>query len=473
MKFSQDALWAGTEHALQAHFANEELVAAKLSAGPGDMGQDDDDGDSPYLVSQVRDGVAIINIKGSLTNRDSWVNKYFGITSYPAIREALVWAAQSADVSQILLDVDSGGGAVNGVADTANLIRVINDRIKPVTAFAGGTMASAAYWLGCSAGKVYAENTAMVGSIGVLTTHVEYSKQMAAEGATATVVRSGKYKALANSVEPLSAEGKAQLESLVNATDAIFVQHVATMRNSTYPDVQNRMGEGREFIGAAAQNVGLIDGVSTFDSVLSSLCQDQLDTQTSYANNGGSTQPGVVMKRALTEAEIAAMAEGAALNAAASAEVVAEQVQKAEPESQDAAEAVVQAAPVQADVLGFLQAQIRDKDAALLTANVEIAALKKAAEDFQSLQGGMMEITKASVGNLRIALGLPPVDLSAATPASVLAMHADLKTQFSAKFKAGGVAVVLDESKQGGEQREMSALERARLNAARPRIRPN
>ncbi len=469
MKIPQDKLWAGTEQSLQAHLAMEEQAQAKLLAGPYDDGTDDEN-DVPYLISSVTDGVAVINVKGALTNSDSWVNEYLGRTSYPALRSALVYAATNADIKSIVLDVDSGGGAVNGVADTANLIRMVNDKVKPVYAFAGGSMASAAYWLGCAAGEVYAENTAMVGSIGVLCTHVEYSKQMAADGVTATVVRSGKYKALANSVEPLSAEGKAQLQASVDATDLIFSQHVADMTGKSLAYVQEHMGQGREFIGQAAADVGLIKGVTSFDTLMSSVCQKQLDASTSNLNNMQNPQGGM-MKKALTDAAIAAMAEGGVV-AGAPAAVVAEPVEAAAPvvEPVAAAAPVVEAAPApQADVISFLQAQIKEKDAALLSANVELAGLKKTQEDFQSAHAGLMEIACKSVSNMSIALGGSALDMSTSSAVQVLAQHASLKEKFQTQFKAGGVAAV-SAGEPEKDAPELTAAQRARIQAARPRL---
>ena len=114
------------------------------------------------------------------------------MTTYPDIRRAAIFGATDEKVSAILLDIESGGGSVNGVSDTGNLISMINDNVKPVTAFTDGLMASAAYWLGSSAGDVYSSKTSVVGSIGVISTHMEISAMLKKEGVGVTVMRAGR-----------------------------------------------------------------------------------------------------------------------------------------------------------------------------------------------------------------------------------------------------------------------------------------
>ena len=134
-----EVLWAGTEHSLAlAMEAHDRMMAGAFS----DDEEDDDDDEVPFNYS-VQGDVGIIAIKGSLTNRDVWYNRYLGVTSYADIRKALMYAASS-DVKAIVLDIDSGGGAVSGVADAGNLIKLIDQSVKPIYSFTDGAMCSAA-----------------------------------------------------------------------------------------------------------------------------------------------------------------------------------------------------------------------------------------------------------------------------------------------------------------------------------------
>jgi len=166
---SQYELWAGTEQSLEAY--NAAVTRAELKAD-GMQWQQSDPEALPHLLD-IQGDVGIISIKGSLTNDDSFMSMLRGATSYNDIRHAVVAAATNPDVKAILLDIDSGGGAVNGVMDTSKLIRMVHDNLKPVTAYGSGSLYSGAYWLGMAAGSVYAGETTGVGSIGVIAAHME------------------------------------------------------------------------------------------------------------------------------------------------------------------------------------------------------------------------------------------------------------------------------------------------------------
>jgi hypothetical protein len=66
-----EVLWAGTEHSLAlAMEAHDRMMAGAFS----DDDEEDDD-EVPFNYS-VQGDVGIIAIKGSLTNRDAWYNRY-------------------------------------------------------------------------------------------------------------------------------------------------------------------------------------------------------------------------------------------------------------------------------------------------------------------------------------------------------------------------------------------------------------
>ena len=275
-----DGLWAGTEEALHSLVARLIAQASRpipeaalvTYSTPGAQ----QDAPPPYLFGK-QGNVGIVEIKGPMTNATHYYDRYDKTASYPAIREALMHAVNDPEVETILLDIESGGGAVAGMFDAARLIRTINDRVKPVTAF-GESMFSAAYCLGSAAGQVFSTQSGGVGSIGIIATHMDVSKMYADMGINVTVMRSGQYKALANRFEPLSDKAKAQMQEGMDAAYQVFVQHVADMRGTTYPNADTKMAQGREFYGNAAKDIGLVDGITTFDALISKL-QESVDRQ--------------------------------------------------------------------------------------------------------------------------------------------------------------------------------------------------
>lgn len=464
-----DTLWLGSEASFLALMALEAQVLERMSMGPAGMPASKDE--QPYLLN-VQDGIGFIRIHGSLTNRESPWNQCLGITSYGAIREAVIAAASNPDVKEILLDINSGGGAANGVSDVGQLIRTVNDNVKPVTAFTDGSMSSAAYWLGSSAGKVYATKMSSVGSIGVIATHMEYSKQLKDDGVTATVMRAGKYKALVNSIEPLTAEAKARLEKDLQAAYKVFVDHVGEMRNHSSAYVDEHMAQGQDFFGEAALDAGLVDGITSFDALVSELKKKCEEANSTPRN----LNTGVTMKQALTTQGIAALAAGApAVAASATASAPAAPDTPATPETPqvEAAAAPVAAAaaaaPVAAqpnpEILSFVQGQLGEANAKLLDAHIQIKSLQDELAAKAATFGPLTELAGKSLNNLRVALNSAVVDVTKMAPEALLAAHAQASAEFDTKFKVGGVAAVDAVDAVRGQKVGIDPMHAARLAA--------
>lgn len=492
-RVTEEKVWAGTEASLHAALDAEEARATRMAAGDRIS---EKDRETSRLLSVDDDGVATISVKGPLTNDgDTIWNEWMGMTGYPEIRDAMISAATDTSVQHIILDIDSGGGAVSGVDDTAKLIRLVHDNVKPVTAFTDGSMYSAAYWLGSSAGEVYASKAAGMGSIGVIATHMERSEMLKEAGIGVTVVRAGKYKALANGVEKLTEEGKAQIQAGVDAAYKIFVGHVAEMRGKSYEFADSVMAQGREFYGQAGADAGLVDGIKSFDQVMSDVKRNLVDPsiKTAYTpgkqatglrveKDNGENGMGMKVRKALSEQDIAALAAGATLEAdqapetGAQAETdVAAQVEDAEVSAQvetsDEASAegtgVGQAAEVDASAgaLKFVAEQLKAAQDDLVASKIEASKLKDKLEAMQAVVEPLKDIAAKAVNNMRVALGGSLIDMSASSPAQILAEHVSVSASFASKFKVGGVSATNVEEQV--KKPAVGASHMARVNAAR------
>jgi signal peptide peptidase SppA len=479
-----DPLWYGTEASFYEAVALERRfeAQAQMSAGPFDDVPED------YLL-QKQGNIGLINIAGPLINADHPILAFFGVATYPAIRRAVVSAAKDAAIDHIVLAVDSGGGAVNGVVDTAELIARVNAKVKPVTTMAHGTMASAAYWLGASAEKVHASKTSITGSIGVLMVHLDRTKQLEDAGIKPTVLRAGKYKALLNPFEKPTDAALEQQQAQLDAAYRLFVQHVADARGVDYDQADRKMAQGREFFGAAAVDAGLIDSITTLDAVLSALAERKgVDKRRASYDN---VIKGKSMKTAaatLTEQDIAAIAAGASLEAqpgeavvAAPAAAAAAPVAEAAPAAAAAvaptdgagetagAGVVAPTAEVKEDgagVVKYLQAQVKEKDESIVSLRIELKDANEKLEAAQATHDPMLGIVRASIKNMRVALGSPAGDVDGLKATEALAEHARLLGEFKKAFKAGGVAAAAPATDKQ-ETAAAPALRQARIAAAK------
>lgn len=470
--------WAGTEDSFATALAIQARFEAASQAELNTMaGGDTADDSVPHMFSQHGD-VAVINIAGPLSNSNSQWAKYFGVATYPDIREAIAYAAQQPEVKGILLAINSPGGAVNGLEDTSNLIAQVNKSIKPVYTHSDGMMASGGYWLGVNGRKVYATSTAEVGSVGVVMTHMERSEQLKQDGIGVTVIRSGKYKMLGNPYEKLSDLAKAELQSMSDDIYDIFVGHVAEQRGVTATVADQKMAQGRVFLGKRGVEVGLLDGVKNFEETLALVqrAAAKVDTSKSMINNGKKQEGGLFMPKAsLTPQQLAAIEAGASIEAALGASATPEEIAAAQAAASaagvDAAAALAAAAAqaaagvpalatpttpaapavaapaAQTDVVAYLQTQLKVKDTELMEVNIKARGLEATIAESQTSFDGLLAIARDSLQKMSIALGANADATAAMAPTQLLAEHARVSAQFKERFKVGGVAAPAAEVK--------------------------
>lgn len=461
--------WAGTEETLQVYLA----ALKRVHAAEGSLAKAESYSPVPTAEARVprlfskQGDVAVISIKGPLNNSDSWINEFIGAVGYPEIREAMIHAATDPEVYGIVLDINSGGGSVSGMFDTADLIASINAKVKPVHAFADGAMASAAYALGVSALGMTIGRTAEVGSIGVLAVHTDLSKVYADMGINHTLIRSGKFKALGHSVEPLSALAKETIQEQVDKLAGMFNDHVAAGRGTTVALVDLKMGQGRVFIGQDAVDVGLVDGLSGFDDFMSKV-RGGIDAKKKEPKYGANVAKGPQLKLALTEQQIAAMAAGTVTaEAEAAAFAVAAAALATVPAVVEPAAEVVKAAPDA--VVTLLQTQLAAAQASVVSLSVELHTVKASVDAVKATSEAMRPVVRAAVSTMRVALGGNATGVDALADEQLMAEYANLAPQFSSKFKAGGVAAVSSsaEADNKGQGDVVDPLRQARLAATR------
>jgi len=221
---------------------------------------------------RVANGVAILPIVGSLVNRGAWIGANSGLVSYEGIAAQLREAQADPDVQAILLDIDSPGGEATGMFSTANLVRAVNE-VKPVLAFVNDVAASAAYGIASAASEIIVSPTSMVGSIGVVLTHLDRSGELEDRGVKPTLIHAGAHKVDGHPFGPLSDAVRADLQAEVLKIYDQFVGLVAEGRAGRISAAAIRATEARTYLGADAIAQGLADRMASLDEVIAALSQ--------------------------------------------------------------------------------------------------------------------------------------------------------------------------------------------------------
>lgn len=259
--------WALQPERMSAYAA----VLARHYAGKfkAEIGHEGDERIEPKSAVQRAGGragaTAVIPVTGVIVQRASQLNLCENGTTTQALSKALREANADDSIASIVLDIDSPGGSVYGVAELAAEIRA---SAKPVTAVANSLAASAAYWIGTAASEFYVSPGGEVGSIGVWLAHEDWSKALDDMGVKTTLISSGKYKTEGNPYAPLDADARAFLQSRTDDYYAAFTRDVAKGRKTTAEAVRAGMGQGRVLGATQARAEGMVDGVMTLDQVI-------------------------------------------------------------------------------------------------------------------------------------------------------------------------------------------------------------
>jgi signal peptide peptidase SppA len=216
----------------------------------------------------VKGAVAIIPIRGVIVQHSA--DFWYGDVTTDWIGRAIDEMQANTNVGAVVLDIDSPGGVVFGVEETADKIRGYRGG-KPIYAVANGMAASAAYWIASAAEKFYVIPSGQVGSIGVWQPHVDISGWQEKAGIKTTLVSAGKYKVEGHPFAPLEEEARGTLQAEVNAYYDRFVAGVAANRGVRPSEVRSGFGEGRMVLAEAAKAEGMVDGIATLDSLLAGI----------------------------------------------------------------------------------------------------------------------------------------------------------------------------------------------------------
>jgi len=263
--------------AIEPARGEEILAALMLRHANGPRAGPFRDEPAPEGMSTEREGqVAVMNLMGSIVPRASAVRDVSAaFASMERFQAAFRQVANDPGVSAIVLNIDSPGGMVDLVPETASLIAGARRSDRPIYAIANTMAASAAYYIGVSADRLYVSPSGMVGSIGVRMMHVDQSRAVEAQGIRVTELSAGPRKTEGTPFAPLDKAARAALQDEIDVAYAQFVDHVAAMRGVPASVVradperaERHMGGGRVYRAERAVELGMADAVATFDEVL-------------------------------------------------------------------------------------------------------------------------------------------------------------------------------------------------------------
>ncbi|WP_301361852.1 S49 family peptidase [Stutzerimonas nitrititolerans] len=247
------------------------------------------------VLFQVVDGIALLDVKGTLAHKSGYLKPYSGMTGYDGIinRAAMMFAEP--DVKGVLMDMHTPGGEVSGCFDTADRLRQMSQQAgKPIWSLACDSACSAGMALASAADRRLITQTGYVGSVGVVMAHASYEDYLEQEGIKVTLIHSGARKTDGNPYKDLPEEVLSRFQADTDALRQQFAELVARYLGVTSEAVLAT--EAAVFRGQAAIEVGFADAlvngheaVAEFSEYLSS--QDRVTTQGVHRMTVANTAP--------------------------------------------------------------------------------------------------------------------------------------------------------------------------------------
>lgn len=209
-----------------------------------------------------KDSTAIIPIHGTLLKYGTYCS--YGTTE---LADILRQAAESSNISSVLLDIDSGGGSVDAIAPLVDAIQYVQSKGKSVVAHCD-LCASAAYYIASYCDEIIASNqiSSEFGSIGVMMSFPDYAKYYEREGVKVHTIYSSlsDYK---NAPFEMAKEGKYEMirEEELDPLARDFQENVKANRGNKLKLDTTGLVRGRMFYAKDAIAVGLADAIGTLD----------------------------------------------------------------------------------------------------------------------------------------------------------------------------------------------------------------
>ena len=198
--------------------------------------------------------VAVVPLRGAIAASGRALND-------AALAPLLDKAFRKGKPAAVALVINSPGGSpVQSSLIGARIRRLAEEKEIPVFAFVEDVAASGGYWLASAADEIYADNSSIVGSIGVISSNFGLSEFIGRHGIERRVHTAGKSKSM---MDPFQAEKPAdvkRLKELLGDIHESFKAQIIARRGAKLPEGKD-LFTGDIWVGSKAVDVGLIDGI--------------------------------------------------------------------------------------------------------------------------------------------------------------------------------------------------------------------
>ena len=214
------------------------------------------------ILAVVVAGLVATQGRGSLSAATSSIArvKIDGLIRSDSDRvEALERLEKSSQTAAVIVHINSPGGTTAGSEQLYDSLTRLKAK-KPLVVVVEGLAASGGYITAIAADHIVAQQSSLVGSIGVLFQFPNFTELMKTVGVKVEEIKSSPLKAAPNGFEPTSPEARAAIDALVKDSYAWFRGLVKERRAMDDTQIE-KVADGRVFTGRQAVELKLIDAL--------------------------------------------------------------------------------------------------------------------------------------------------------------------------------------------------------------------
>ena len=172
-------------------------------------------------------------------------------------------------IAAVAISINSPGGSpVQSALIHARIRELAEEHKLPVIVFCEDVAASGGYWLACAGDEIYADESSIIGSIGVISAGFGFVEAIAKLGIERRVHTAGDSKSMLDPFRPEKTEDVQHLLALQADVHAAFKELVKGRRGPKLADVDGELFSGAFWSGRQAMARGLVDGIGHLHQVL-------------------------------------------------------------------------------------------------------------------------------------------------------------------------------------------------------------
>ncbi|MBN1385881.1 signal peptide peptidase SppA [Candidatus Woesearchaeota archaeon] len=207
-----------------------------------------------FSVPDREGNVALIPIKGVIATSDGGFLDESTVLSDDVIRH-IEDADEDDTIKAIVFEINSPGG---GAVASEEIVRAVESVGKPTVAWIRESGTSGAYWIASAADHIICSPMSITGSVGVISSYLEFSGLMERYNVSYERLVSGEYKDAGVPFRKLGDNERFYLQDAIDMIHAMFLDDVAEKRQLS-DDQISEISSAKFYIGKQALELGLVD----------------------------------------------------------------------------------------------------------------------------------------------------------------------------------------------------------------------